>query len=230
MIRELYEIIRDYIKEELAKIRSLEKEKRGEYIWDYHKWKLLVTTAVILCSVGLIVQAATYKTTVFNLAIVNQHTDFSKDEDMAEELSNFFGADPGRTKVNVDSSYQIVWGADAGDKADYTDYEKFFLNISHGQIDCAVVPETFLKYCIAEAAAARNITEVMNTNAITDKEIFSVDGVPYGIYVSGGELAEADRIYREMGRYVAFFPQGGKNAECIKKFTGILPELTGGNS
>lgn len=210
MIREIFEMLREYVRSELHKIRSLDKGARGGYVFDYHKGKLIAAAAVILCAAGVIAGAATHRDTVFNLAIVNQKADLNADAETDRALLEYFGANPDRARVNVDSSYQIVWGADAPDNADYTDYEKFFLNLAHGEIDCAVVPEGFFDYCLSMGA-----------------EVSEFDGAA-SIGVDGTEYASAERAYEDMGGYVAFFPKNGKNIEYSKKFAERISAMTGG--
>lgn len=228
MIREIFEIVRDYVSGELEKIKSLEKHKRGEYIWDYHKWKLIISFGVVLCICGLIVQTVLHKDTIFNLAMINQRPDFSSDADLEAEFAEFFGADPDKAVVNVDSSYQIVPEKSEDNNVDYTDYEKFFLNVSHGEIDCAVAPESFVRHCVVDAGAAERLDEILTDTDMQSYECFELNGVSYGIYVSGGILVNENRVYPEMGKYVLFFPKGGRNDEYIKKLTGFLPEMIGG--
>lgn len=213
MIKELYEIVRDYLSGEIGKIRSLERDKRGEYIFEYHKWKLIILTMVIVLSTAITVSAVNRRDTVFSLALVNQTVSLDADAEKDAELAKVLGINENKSCVNVDSSYQIVWKEGNND---YTDYEKFFLNVSNGVIDCAVVPEEFADYCFSleEFAVPNN---ELNINIPKNRQ-YIYNGTPCGIYTDGTEFSDETKD----DRYVAFFPNTGKNRENAEKFAQYL--------
>lgn len=61
---------------------------------------------------------------------------------------------------------KISYDEHVGAAEDYSDYEKFFIMISVGQIDCALVPESFLSYCNNVDAVFKNVNEVLSEEEI----------------------------------------------------------------
>ncbi len=206
MIKELFAMLRDWFSGEVNTVRSLQSDKRAGYIWDYHKWKIIISSAVIFCICGLLwTNVFNHKNTAYAMAVVNQRSDVRLDKDREMQLIGLFGLDAGREKVSVDSAYQIVWETTLDDYRQYADYDRFFLNISNNQIDCAILPEGFLRYCMELDDIVYPLTDLIGD---TDgSRLCFVDGIPYGIYVDGTEWDNGTAS----GRAVACFPVTGNN-------------------
>lgn len=219
MIKELFAMLRDWFSGEVNTVRSLQNGKRAEYIWDYHKWKILVSMTVVFCICGLLwTNVFNHKNTAYAMAVVNQGSDAVLDKDREMQLIGLFGLDASREKVSVDSAYRIVWETALDDYREYADYDRFFLNISNSQIDCAVLPEGFLKYCMELDDIVHPITDLIG-DAESDR-LYYVDGVPYGVYVDGTEWDNGS----VGGRAVACFPVTGNNFDRSVLFAGSITE------
>ena len=56
---------------------------------------------------------------------------------------------------------RVPYDKHTGNAFDYSDYEKFFIKISLGQVDCAIIPESFAVYCNNVDAIFRNVGDVL---------------------------------------------------------------------
>lgn len=146
-IRDMYEMLCEYAEEEKRKLKPLGAKARREYIWEYHKWQIISAALIVLILTLGIIQACTYKATVYELAIVNCGTDFERDRAVEKSLAEFFGINPKRERVVAESAYSIAYGESMSGSANYADYDKLFLKLGNGEIDAVIAPRSFVKYC-----------------------------------------------------------------------------------
>lgn len=143
---------------ERVKLSAMSGKERREYVWDYYKVHFLVLVLFMALLAGIIWQLLfNNQKTVYNFAIINEVMDVERDKQLMEALSGAWALDPRRKKTTIDSNYNIpyiyddatdqILYADGSPASDYTTYDKFFLNLSCGVVDAAVMPEGFLEYC-----------------------------------------------------------------------------------
>ena len=146
-----------YWNNEKYKLGNMSFKEKIKYIFSYYRGVLIVCLIPVvfalffLCGIN-----RNEKTKVLNIAVVNSyHSNEMSDEDieniLLRELVEYGFPISDDEKIGYDSSYQIPYATTEGSvvnsAANYSDYDKFFLNIQNGLIDLAIVPESFVEYC-----------------------------------------------------------------------------------
>ena len=78
-------------------------------------------------------------------------------------VNAFLGNEKAEVKPEI---CRIQYEEHTGGAVDYSDYEKFFIMISVGQIDCALVPESFLSYCNDVDAIFKNVNDILSEDQL----------------------------------------------------------------
>lgn len=154
---------------------GMSRRQKTEYILQYY-WHYFLMAALA----GGLVCLLTFHLTagkpgeIFRCALADQGADRLRDECMAEAFASFL--ENTSELLIFDSDYQINYD-DPETVINESDYEKFFLNWKYGEIDGAVMTESFLEYCMEMGGEIRGKTE------IKDKEYME----KYGLHVPEGE-------------------------------------------
>lgn len=228
--------------DEKKKTGHMSREEKVRYVWDYYKVPVLFLAAVIALILGVGWQLLfNNQKTVYNFAVVNEKMSVEGDIQLKESLSRWFGLDPRREEVTVDSGYNVPYiynedgqlvNVDGSPAADYSTFEKFFLNLSHNVIDAAVMPEGFLEYCNSLDRSYYDLTELFSQEELEpykDRFCYGTDayGEEYlcGLYTDGTIFdasyfagSAGEELVKAYGKQVLVFPAGGQNPQYNVSF------------
>lgn len=163
----------------------------------------------------------------FQCVLVNQRTDFERDEILEEQFASYLGLPPGA--VSVCSDYQFSYAGMKYEGVNESSYEKFFFNWSAGAIDAMLVPESLYRFCAEELEGEyRFLDEMLETSfyeKLCESGIVCFHGTePVGIRADGTTLS--DKIQqREDDPVILLFPKEGKHPEAGVRFL----EMVAGN-
>lgn len=224
------------------KTEHMNRQEKVQYIIDYYKVPIIAAAVVILLIIGIAWQLLfNNQKTVYSFAIINEEMNIQSDSQLKESLTKWLGLNPRKAEVAIDSTYNIPYiydesgqlvNVDGSPAADYSTFEKYFLNLSHNTIDAAVMPEGFMEYCNGLDRSYYDITELFSEEALEPyKDRFcygtDVNGESYvcGLYTDGTIFDASyfakdagEEMVKAYGKQVLAFPIGGKNPENNEAF------------
>ncbi len=241
--------LRQKMTAEKKKMSKMAPREKREYILEYYKVHIGFLVLFVAAVAGILWQLIfNNQKAVYNFAIVNEIMDVERDKNMMEALSVFWALNPRSEKVVVDSNYNIPYlydeqtdqmlYADGSPAADYSTYDKFFLNLSGGVIDAAVIPEDFLNYCNGLDTYFYDLELILPEdflNTYSGRFCYGTDvwGEQhlFGLFMDGTDFdpayfaASADKEVQEAyGRQVLVFPKTQKNGGRNEAFIRFLME------
>ena len=171
------------------------------------------------------------KTCDFALAVVNSYADKS-DMEMSDDLTSFFGLDGKKHYAYVDTGYQISyqWEDETVENtaADESFSEKFFLNISHGAMDAAIIPESYYEYCNSIEDIFYDIEYLFSKEEVAAMKPRLVKGSgDFAEYYRGIRVDDCEYLKKtgitfidanKDDAYILVFPIGSGHKNNIKKF------------
>ena len=231
------------------KMSGMTRREKREYIFEYYKVHMLFLLLFVAVCAGILWQVLfNSQKTVYNFAIINQVMDVDRDKTIMASLEAAWTLDSRKEKAAVDSNYNIPFHydeqtdqmlyADGSPASDYSTYDKFFLNLSGGVIDAAVMPEDFLTYCNGLDSYFYDLTEIFSEeflNTFAGRFCYGTDlsGKQHlwGLYMDGTAFdaasfaadAGAD-VQEAYGRQVLVFPKTQKNGDRNQAFVEFLLE------
>ncbi len=217
---------------EKRKISGLHGKERLSYLFTYYKGIPIAIVSMIVLAVLWFSGEKTAAGADFSIALVNT---YGGDTDGLEQVvSSAIGG-----TVLVDNGYQIPYtiGEETiqSDVATLSDYDRFFLNIRTGNLDAAIVPESFFNYTCGIGGALRDVREVIDRERLAAYMEFLVWAEDeelglgaYGIVLPGSglreQISEGFVADNRGERAVLIFPAGVGSDEQCALLTELLME------
>ncbi len=135
------------LKDIREKTAGMDREQKLAYIGTYY-WYHILFAAVGLFLVVLLVRHLFFgePPKEFTLVMVNQAIDFERDEKLAQDFGEAAGID--RERITVDSNYVFSYVGKQIEGANESSFDKFFFRLGGGELDGAIIPESFYRYCM----------------------------------------------------------------------------------
>lgn len=192
------------------------------------KKKIVIITAVVLAVILLLFSIFHKKPeAVFTCAVVNGFLNDSE-KTLSTDLTEYFGLDNKKEYAYIDKAYQIAYDGCDNKIADYSNYDKFFLNIRYQMLDAAIVPESFAEYLYNLGEILVDPTEIMS-DAYSQK--YGEYEVYYKNHCIGLDVTESGFLNgqdfmatqcNEDETYVLIFISGSKGSEKRLRFIDYL--------
>jgi hypothetical protein len=173
------------------KTGQMDKDQKLEYIFTYY-WYHILIAAIGLGIFVLLIYHIFFgeKPKEFTCVMVNQAIDYERDERLLED----FAADSGilAERISIDSNYVFSYVGKQLEGANESSYDKFFFGMGAGELNAAVIPESFYRYCMELEYEFVNIGDMLTKEQkeLWQGELLGNDGVYSGIYVEKMYLRE----------------------------------------
>ncbi len=197
---------RRWIEDIRTKTKGMSGSERAEYIAEYYWYHILL----LFLGIGLVVLigyhvTAGRRTVSFACVIVNEKTDYERDDALVGRLAEAMNLSPER--VRVDSDYHISYTGHIEVGNNESDYEKFFFGWSMGELDAVVMPASFFRYCQGLSGKFRTVSAD------------GADAVPLG----STQLADVIRESADDPMLIVF-PSEGKHEKEAEDFLRYITD------
>lgn len=131
----------DDVKESHGKVKGKGFKYTISYIYEYYKWHILGTIAVIAILFSLIKSFVTYKDPIFTAMFVNAFQGIE-----TEEFAVRNDIDTKEYAVIVDATNMLYFGNEAKSQENYVTIQKIVAMVAAKDIDVMVAPEEVISY------------------------------------------------------------------------------------
>lgn len=199
------------------------KTKIG-YVWDYYKWHIIGTIAVVAFVISMIYHFVSYRNPLLSVIMINNNDPYNTDSSGFDEFQETYGYDPEEYPISL-ASFYVADGDDAAFKS-YEDYQALATMIAAGDEDIFLgIGDTYLTYC--ESGALLDLSTILSPELLSEYEdclIYStadgeVDPYPCAIELSDNEWLRKNNYYSTCYFGVFFRNQ---NLDACKEFAEFL--------
>lgn len=177
------------------KTAQMDRVQKLEYIGAYYWYHILLCVA----GVGLVFLVIRHlffgePPKEFTCVMVNQAVDYERDESLQRDFGNASGIEPER--VSIDSDYVFSYAGKQLEGVNESSYEKFFFRWGNGEVDAAVMPESFYRYCKEVEYGFADLKDIIGDIAAEDEmglwqeHILEEEGRWEGVYLKDTPLME----------------------------------------
>lgn len=126
--------------------KQMDRKQKLEYVLTYYWYYLLF----VLAGAGLFLLLVRHlffaePPKAFTCVLVHQAVDYARDEELAADFAAASGIEPER--IEMDSDYLFSYGDVKLEAVNESSYEKFFFRLGAGELDAALMPESFYRHC-----------------------------------------------------------------------------------
>lgn len=177
------------------KTEQMDRGQRLEYIVAYY-WYHILFVAAGLGFAFLFIRHLFFGEPPKELicVMVNQAVDYERDERLGEDFSKISGIES--ELVSIDSDYVFSYKGKQLEGVNESSYEKFFFRWGNGEVDAAVMPDSFYKFCKGLGYEFVDLKEILEEEAteyergLWTGQILENNGRWEGIYLRGLPLME----------------------------------------
>lgn len=214
--------IRGIFRDIREKTGQMDKGQRLEYIAAYYWYHILFVAA----GLGLVILFIRHlffgePPKEFTCVMVNQAVDYERDGRLGEIFAEVSGIDS--ELISMDSDYVFSYEGKQLEGVNESSYEKFFFRWGNGEVDAAVIPESFYKFCKGLEYEFVDLKDVLGEVAAGDEmglwagHILEDDGRWEGVYLKGTPLMEYVEE-EEDDPVILVFLQNKVRQEAIRAF------------
>ncbi len=177
------------LKDIREKTADMDREQKLAYIGTYY-WYHILFGVVGLLLVVLLIRHLFFgePPKEFTFIMVNQAIDFQRDERLLQDFSAVSGIEEKR--MTVDSNYVFSYVGKEIEGANESSYDKFFFRLGGGELDGAIIPESFYRYCMELEYEFADLGAMLTREqeAAYQDQFLWQGGVCNGIYVEDAPL------------------------------------------
>lgn len=177
------------LKDIREKTADMDREQKLAYIGTYY-WYHILFAVVGLLLVVLLIRHLFFgePPKEFTFIMVNQAIDFQRDERLLQDFSAVSGIEEKR--MTVDSNYVFSYVGKEIEGANESSYDKFFFRLGGGELDGAIIPESFYRYCMELEYEFADLGAMLTgeQEAAYQDQLLWQGGVCNGIYVEDAPL------------------------------------------
>lgn len=206
------------LKDIREKTAHMGRKQKLEYITAYY-WYYILFAVLLLFLIILLIRHLFFREPpkFFNCVMINQAIDFERDGRLAED----FALDSGLSaeQISIDSNYVFSYVGKQLEGANESSYDKFFFRLGGGELDAAIVPESFYRYCVDLEYEFADLGNMLDEEekAWWQGELVETNGICNGIYVENLPLMEYLDQEKEDPVLLVFF-QNEENTEVNRSF------------
>ena len=170
--------------------------QRIGYFWDYHKWKVIVPTILLLVAISVIIsyQQETRELTLY-VAMMNAHMDSPEDADFGERYARDRGIDTRKMPVRMETNlYHPESGAEATNETSAASIQKYQALLTNGNVDLTITTAWVIDE-YEKAGCYLNLQQALPSQlyeSLSGKLYYATDQngnqIPVGIYVDQTEI------------------------------------------
>lgn len=179
------------LKDVREKTAGMDREQKLAYIGTYY-WYHILFVAVGLFLVILLIRHLFFgePPKEFTLIMVNQAIDFERDEKLLQDFGEAAGID--RKRIEVDSNYVFSYVGKQIEGANESSFDKFFFRLGGGELDGAIIPESFYRYCMELEYEFADLGAMLTSEQKSryQDQLLEQGGVYNGIYAEDTPLMD----------------------------------------
>lgn len=179
------------LKDIREKTAGMDREQKLTYIGTYY-WYHILFVAVGLFLVILLIRHLFFgePPKEFTLVMVNQAIDFERDEKLLQDFGEAAGID--RERITVDSNYVFSYVGKQIEGANESSFDKFFFRLGGGELDGAIIPESFYRYCMELEYEFADLGAMLTSEQKSSyqHQLLEQGGVYNGIYAEDTPLMD----------------------------------------
>ena len=206
------------LKDIREKTAHMDRKQKLEYIAAYYWYHILFVVLGALF-ILLLIRHLFFGNppTVFNCVMINQAIDFERDARLGEDFAGNLGVSP--EQISIDSNYVFSYVGKELEGANESSYDKFFFRLGGGELDAAIIPESFYQYCMDLEYTFVDLETMLTEEekARWQAELVENNGTYNGIYVENLPLMKYLNQEEEDPLLLVFF-QKEKNVEANRSF------------
>lgn len=206
------------LKDIREKTAHMDRKQKLEYIAAYYWYHILFVVLGALFLLLLIRHLFFGEPPkVFNCVMIDQAIDFERDATLGEDFAKNLGVSP--EQISIDSNYVFSYVGKELEGANESSYDKFFFRLGGGELDAAILPESFYRYCMDLEYTFADLETMLTEEekARWQAELVETNGTYNGIYISNLSLMEYLDQEKEDPVLLVFF-QSEKNTETNRRF------------
>lgn len=200
------------------KTADMSREQKLEYIAAYY-WYHILFVVVFLFLIILLIRHLFFgePPKVFTCVMINQAIDYERDERLTEDFASASGIP--REEISIDSNYVFSYAGKQLEGTNDSSYDKFFFRLGGGELDAAIMPESFYRYCMDLEYEFADLGEMLTKEqqCSWQEELLETKGICNGIYAEKLPLMKYLNQEEEDPVILVFFPNG-ENLEVNRTF------------
>lgn len=209
-----------WIKDIKEKTSDMNKKEAFSYIVTYY-WPHIVGGISIIALILLFGRHYLFGNVnpSFTCVMVNQRADTERDNRMAETYAKETGLR--REEVVIDSDYHFSYADVHLEGVNESSYEKFFFQWQNGELDVAIISESFYEYCRQLGGEFRHIEDAGSFETYMDA------GICRAIVLGNDSFME--KVTGDANeRLLLTFPETGDHKEAADEFLDYLLSVKSG--
>jgi len=188
--------VMDEFREEREALKHGTFKEKMQYFWDYYKWHVIVTVAVIAFGASLIYQIVTRKDTALYAAVING-IELDANGEYAQGFAEYAGIDQENYEVILDASMRI--DLDALDQTTIASSQKLVAYIAGKDIDIFITDSQIMEQ-YANSDTFHDLREFLSEEQYAEYE-------PCFYYIDQAVVDEKDAAQQNLdSSYVAVYP------------------------
>jgi hypothetical protein len=188
-------------------------KERISYIWDYYKFHIIGTIAVILLIISFISSIGEKKEVVLNITIIGQGVNLEGVAELNEQLTSKLVKDKGDQEVSVQ---HLTYSKSSMDQASQAGIQKMSAEITLGAIDLLIVEKDLYEEISSQPSSLVPLNDFKGI-----EELLTSEEKVYGISTSDIPLLAPLELDDEK---VLCVPSTTKNLKNINKFFTLVSQ------
>ena len=209
--------MKKYIQDICRQTAGMSFQQKLEYIITYYWYHMLgISLAVVLVVFLTVHFAIGEKEPYFSAVLINQPIDYGRDEEMETAFSGYLEGHEDCI-VDISSDYNFSYGEVKLEGVNESSYEKFFFRLGGGELDAAIMPESFYRHCLEMDVEFTDLSGMMTGNL----PVYADKGKKAAVYAEETGLHEW--LQNDTGETLLLvFPVSGTHREACQEFLDFL--------
>lgn len=197
---------------------QMDRGQKLEYIAAYY-WYHILFVVLGLFLILLLIRHLFFgePPKVFTCVMIDQAIDYERDGRLTEDFALASGISG--EEISIDSNYVFSYVGKELEGTNESSYDKFFFRLGGGELDAAIIPESFYRYCMDLEYEFADLGEMLTEEqkSLCAGRLLETNGMCNGIYVEELSLMRYLNQEEEDPVVLVFF-QNEKNAEAKRAF------------
>lgn len=221
--------LKEYIKQEISKLKELSFKKRIEYIWEYYKVWIIATFISLILIIGIIttIVGNSSKDSILYAVFLNSQMVEEDQTILNKDFIKYAGFEDSGAHLTLDTSLTI--NRETNDMFSLNAHQKLITLLAAQSIDTIVSDEdNFL--VLADGGGYISLDEVLSPEFMEEhqasfyytKSNKDSQKRPYGIYLNSSQPLKKDGFYLDNERPIFGIPLNTENTKTAVLFLEFL--------
>ncbi len=195
--------------EKKADFKEMTKKEIAGFIWDYHKWQIIIGVIVVIALIATVRHFVTRKDLIVQIAMINSNAKQIEEADESEfaEFMELYDYDSAEEEVKVNTMYSFNMSSTSS--VETQNFQSFIAMAVAGGLDLMVLndDEELYKF-IAECRATGSLAQYLSEDILKKYE----EDIVYAVNpITEEEFPAGIRVEKESW----MTEQGYYNGDCI---------------